>query len=65
MAKRHLPNNGAIHFHNKFFKRRLLRIKLLKESVTVASNSLVVLDKFERCEEDFLLNYLSGQNHGE
>ena len=64
MAKRLLHNNGAIHFHNKIFKRRSLRIKLLKESAVVTSDSLVVLEEFERFEEDFLLNDLSGQGHG-
>lgn len=59
MAKRLLPNNRAIHVYNKILKRKSLRIKLLKESAMVASDSLVVLGEFEKFEEEYSLNDFS------
>lgn len=64
MAKRLLPNKGAIHFHSKVFRRRFLKNQLLKESVMVATDSMTVLEEFERFEEQYSLNDLSGQGHG-
>jgi hypothetical protein len=44
--------NEAIHFYNKLIARRLLKSKLLKESNIVATDSMVVLEEFERFEEN-------------
>jgi hypothetical protein len=63
MSKKLLPNNGNIHFHNKVFKRKLLKNQLLKESAMVADDSSGVLEEFEKFEEEFPLNDLSRQNH--
>ncbi len=43
--------NEAIHFYNKLVARRLLKNKLVKESEIVATNSMVVLEEFEKFEE--------------
>jgi len=43
--------NEAIHFYNKLVARRLLKNKLVKESDIVATNSMVVLEEFEKFEE--------------
>jgi predicted transcriptional regulator len=51
--------NQAIHFYNKVIARRLLKSKLLKESNIVAANSMVVLEEFEKFEEN-----LAGETNG-
>jgi predicted transcriptional regulator len=51
--------NEAIHFYNKVIARRLLKSKLLKESNIVAANSMVVLEEFEKFEEN-----LAGETNG-
>lgn len=51
--------NQAIHFYNKVIARRLLKSKLLKESNIVAANSMVVLEEFEKFEEN-----LAGESNG-
>lgn len=51
--------NEAIHFYNKVIARRLLKSKLLKESNIVAANSMVLLEEFERFEEN-----LAGETNG-
>jgi predicted transcriptional regulator len=44
--------NEAIHFYNKLIARRLLKNRLVKESNIVAADSMVVLEEFEKFEED-------------
>jgi len=51
--------NEAIHFYNKLFARRLLKNKLLRESNIVATDSMVVLEEFEKFEEN-----LAGETNG-
>ena len=51
--------NEAIHFYNKVIARRLLKSKLFKESNIVAANSMVVLEEFEKFEEN-----LAGETNG-
>ncbi len=51
--------NEAIHFYNKLVARRLLKSKLLKESNIVATDSMVVLEEFEKFEEN-----LAGETNG-
>jgi predicted transcriptional regulator len=51
--------NEAIHFYNKVIARRLLKSKLLKESNIVAANSMVLLEEFEKFEEN-----LAGETNG-
>ena len=51
--------NDAIHFYNKVIARRLLKSKLLKESNIVAADSMVVLEEFEKFEEN-----LAGETNG-
>jgi predicted transcriptional regulator len=46
--------NEAIHFYNKLIARRLLKSKLLKESNIVAADSMMVLDEFEKFEENLV-----------
>jgi len=46
--------NEAIHFYNKLFARRLLKNKLLRESNIVATDSMVVLEEFEKFEENLV-----------
>ena len=46
--------NEAIHFYNKLVARRLLKSKLLKESNIVAADSMMVLDEFEKFEENLV-----------
>ena len=43
--------NEAIQFYNKLVARRLLKNKLVKESDIVATNSMAVLEEFEKFEE--------------
>jgi hypothetical protein len=43
--------NEAVHFYNKLVARRLLKNKLLRESTIVASDSMAVLEEFEKFEE--------------
>ena len=45
-------------------KRGFLKKQLLKESTMVAADSMTVLEEFERFEEQYSLNDLSGQGHG-
>ena len=51
--------NEAIHFYNKLIARRLLKNKLIKESNIVSTDSMVVLEEFEKFEEG-----LPGENDG-
>jgi predicted transcriptional regulator len=55
--KIHIPRNAyinqAIEFFNKLNKRRLLKSKLRKESKLVSDESLLVLQEFEKFEEDY------------
>jgi predicted transcriptional regulator len=51
--------NEAVHFYNKLVARRLLKNKLFRESNIVAADSLVVLEEFEKFEED-----LAGETNG-
>jgi len=44
--------NEAIHFYNKLIARRLLKNRLVRESNIVAADSMVVLEEFEKFEED-------------
>jgi predicted transcriptional regulator len=44
--------NEAIHFYNKLVARRLLKNRLVRESNIVAADSMVVLEEFEKFEED-------------
>ena len=44
--------NEAIHFYNKLIARRLLKNRLARESNIVAADSMVVLEEFEKFEED-------------
>ncbi len=43
--------NEAIHFYNKLIARRLLKSKLARESSIVASDSMKVIEEFEKFEE--------------
>ena len=44
--------NEAIHFYNKLIARRLLKNKLIRESNIVSADSMMVLEAFERFEEE-------------
>ena len=44
--------NEAIHFYNKLIARRLLKNKLIRESNIVSADSMMVLEEFERFEEE-------------
>ena len=44
--------NEAIHFYNKLIARRLHKNRLVRESNIVAADSMVVLEEFEKFEED-------------
>jgi len=44
--------NEAIHFYNKLIARRLLKNRLVRESNIVAADSMVILEGFEKFEED-------------
>jgi len=44
--------NDAIHFYNKLIARRLLKNRLVRESNIVAADSMVILEEFEKFEED-------------
>jgi len=44
--------NEAIHFYNKLIARRLLKNRLVRESNIVVADSMVVLEEFEKFEED-------------
>ena len=44
--------NQAVHFYNKLHKRALLKKELAKESRLVQDNSLVVLEAFEKLEDE-------------
>ena len=44
--------------------RDLLKKQLLKESSMVADDSMAVLEKFERFEEDYIREKLGKKNHG-
>jgi len=43
--------NEAIHFYNKLIARRLLKNKLIRESIIVAADSMNVIEEFEKFEE--------------
>ena len=45
--------NEAIHFYNKLIARRLLKNKLIRESNIVSADSMMVLEEFEKFEEEF------------
>ncbi len=45
-------------------KRGFHKEQLLRESTMVAADSMTVLEKFERFEEGYSLDDLSGQGHG-
>jgi len=55
--KIHVPRNAyinqALHFFNKLNKRRFLKSKLRNESKIVSNESLLVLQEFEKFEEDY------------
>jgi len=51
--------NEAVHFYNKLVARRLLKDRLIKESKLVATDSMTVLEEFEKFEESF-----PGENNG-
>ena len=51
--------NEAVHFYNKLVARRLLKDRLIKESKMVATDSMTVLEEFEKFEESF-----PGENNG-
>ncbi|MBM4306823.1 MAG: hypothetical protein FJ115_08460 [Deltaproteobacteria bacterium] len=51
--------NEAIHFYNKLVARRLLKNKLVRESNIVATDSISVLEEFEKFEEG-----LPGESNG-
>ena len=51
--------NEAVHFYNKLVARRLLKDRLIKESKMVATDSMTVLEEFEKFEESF-----PGENDG-
>ncbi len=63
MASKLLPGRKAVHFHSKVFKRKFLKSQLLKESAMVAADSMMVLEEFERFEEEYSLNDSSGPDH--
>ncbi len=42
--------NEAVAFYNKLFQRKLLKLKLARESKVVAENSLAILKEFEAFE---------------
>lgn len=44
--------NSAIAIYNKFYKRRILKKKLAKESKIVAENSMEILREFELFAEN-------------
>lgn len=48
--------NNAIDSLNKFYKRRLLKKKLSKESKLVAKNSMEILKEFEQLDDEFFLD---------
>ena len=51
--------NEAIHFYNKLITRRIIKNRLIQESNIVADDSMVVLEEFEKFEEN-----LPGENNG-
>ncbi len=55
LKKVKLPRNAyineAIHFYNKLIARRLLKNKLIRESIIVAADSMNVIEEFEKFEE--------------
>jgi hypothetical protein len=52
--------NEAIDFYNKLTARRILKNKLIRESNIVATDSMAVLEEFEKFEEG-----LPGEKNGD
>jgi len=57
-------NEHPIAKNVSLIKRGFLKKQLLRESTMVAPDSMTVLEEFERFEEQYSLNDLSGQGHG-
>jgi len=57
-------NEHPIAKNVSLIKRGFLKKQLLRESARVAPDSMTVLEEFERFEEQYSLNDLSGQGHG-
>ncbi len=49
---RNLYINKALSFYNQLYKRKILKDKLKKEINLVETNSLEVLEEFEKIEDD-------------
>jgi len=57
-------NEHPIAKNVSLIKRGFLKKQLIRESTMVADDSSGVLEEFEKFEEEFPLNDLSGQGHG-